>query len=57
MDDEHQRNEAARFVKVYSVHAPTQEWNIINLDDLEKHYGGKEVAIKIIDGLTRAVSN
>jgi len=56
-DDEHQRNEAARFVKVYSVHAPTQEWNIINLDDLEKHYGGKEVALKIIDGLTRAVSN
>ncbi len=50
-DDEHQRNEAARFVKVYSVHAPTQEWDIVNLDDLEKSYGGSEVAQKIINVL------
>jgi uncharacterized protein YjbI with pentapeptide repeats len=51
-DDERQRNEGARFVKVYTVHAPTQEWYIVNLDDLEKSYG-VDVARKIIDILNR----
>jgi hypothetical protein len=46
--DEHERKEAARFVKVYSVHAPTQQWYIVNLDDLKASYG-KRVATKIVN--------
>jgi fluoroquinolone resistance protein len=55
-DDEHQRNRAAKFVKVYSVHAPTQEWNIVNLNDLQKPYG-TDVASKIIDILDAYISH
>jgi|CXWL01.1.fsa_nt_gi uncharacterized protein YjbI with pentapeptide repeats len=47
-EDGHHKNEAAIFVKVYLVHAPKQDWNIINLEDLERSYGGADVAHKII---------
>lgn len=50
-DDDDQRNQAAKFVKVYSVHAPTQEWDIVNLHDLERSFGGREIAQKIINAL------
>jgi len=48
-EDERLRNEAARFVKVSLVHAQKQDWKILSLDDLERSYGGVEVAHKIIE--------
>jgi len=56
-ENEHHKRQADKFVSVSMVHAQKQDWEILNLDDLEKHYGGKDVATKIIDSLTRAVSS
>lgn len=49
-DSDAQEN-AERFAWVGMVHAKKQDWNILNLDDLEKSYGGSEVARTIIDTL------
>lgn len=46
--DDYQKKEADIFVKVYSVGAKKQEWMILSVDDLERSYGGAEVAHKII---------
>ncbi len=50
-DGELQKNEATRFVYVAKVHAQHQKWAIVNIDDLDRHFGGLEVARKIIDTL------
>lgn len=50
-DDERQRNDVAKFLKVSMVHAPTQDWEILSLDDWEKFYGGGEVVAKIVETL------
>ncbi|MEP6848845.1 MAG: pentapeptide repeat-containing protein [Acidobacteriota bacterium] len=47
-DDESQRNQAAKFLKISMVHAPTQDWEILSLDDWEKFLGGTEVTRKIV---------
>jgi fluoroquinolone resistance protein len=52
-DDQKQRNEAAKFLKVSMVHAATQDWEILNLDDWEDFYGGREVISKIVESLNR----
>ncbi len=52
-DNEHQKSEAAKFLTVSLVHAPTQNWEILNLDDWEEFYRGKEVPAKIIETLNR----
>ncbi len=51
-NDEHEKTGARVFVKVYSVGAEKQEWMILNFDDLEKRYGGKETASRIVSVLS-----
>ena len=51
-DNEQFKLEASRFVRVSMVHAQKQDWKIISLDDLEKHYGSGDIARKIIDVLS-----
>lgn len=50
--DERQRRTAESFIKVYSVHAARQEWEILNMDDLKRFYG-IEVAPMIVETLNR----
>jgi len=45
--NEREKKEAEIFINVYSVHAKKQDWQIINIDDIERDYG-KEVAFKIV---------
>lgn len=45
-----ERKEVDIFVNTHLVHAKTQEWNIINIDDLERDYG-INIALKIIYNL------
>jgi uncharacterized protein YjbI with pentapeptide repeats len=49
--DENQKSNVARFVRVFSVHAQTQDWEILSLADLEEFYGGAHVAQRIVDCL------
>ena len=51
-EDGNSKKEADRFVKVSLIHAQNQDWEILNLDDLEKHYGGIETSKKILDVLS-----
>jgi fluoroquinolone resistance protein len=46
-----QKREAEKYVKVSMVHAQKQEWKILNLEDLERHYGGRTTARRIVDVL------
>lgn len=50
-EDEYLRIQADRYVKVGLVHAQKQDWKILNLDDLERSYGGSEVARMIVGTL------
>lgn len=50
-DDPYAKKEAEGFTWVSMVHAKKQDWDILNVADLEKQYGGVETARKIIDTL------
>lgn len=52
-DDESQRNEAEKFLKITMVHAPTQDWEILNLDDWEKYCGRQDIVQRIVNCLNR----
>ncbi len=49
-ENKEEKKEAEIFVNTYLVHANNQDWNIINIYDLERDYGRK-VALRIIEGL------
>jgi len=52
--EEKEKKEAEIFSDVHLVHAKSQQWYIINREDMERNYG-KEVAVKIINKLNRFI--
>ncbi|MBV8325495.1 pentapeptide repeat-containing protein [Chryseobacterium sp.] len=49
-EDKEEKKEAEIFSYSYLVHAKTQEWHIINTNDVERDHG-KDIALKIINHL------